>query len=379
MRFVNLKDLPIYLVYYIFPFISIPFRILENRGVNYEIIWILLFLVSTLCVNRMMKKNFLIILLCLFFIVVYKYVYPFFYISGEDVYLKALIIDGKWIFYLILALLWVNNIGLPRKETLYNAGVFFSKIFIIYSMYIFSVWGYDARPGILGEANYDGLLMLLPFCFINDMGGKYKDYILFFVAIVCTGSRTGIIAVLFLVLLILKYKCPKFLIVAVPVVLSLMVFIFIFRGYSSIETIDRYAFFYQAIIFFQSSDLNTFLFGVYPGIGLDISVLNEFSWVVDVFEENNDIIGVFPFYFHATYIRMALTWGVPFLFISLLYLLVCFFSIQYLPLKLFVLIVILFSTSLSILTLTNVSFVLFLSLFIMLDIKRKNLKMIDYC
>ena len=116
-----------------------------------------------------------------------------------------------------------------------------------------------------------------------------------------------------------------------------------------------------------------------PGIGLDISVLNEFSWVVDVFEENNDIIGVFPFYFHATYIRMALTWGVPFLFISLLYLLVCFFSIQYLPLKLFVLIVILFSTSLSILTLTNVSFVLFLSLFIMLDIKRKNLKMIDYC
>lgn len=58
MRFVNLKDLPIYLVYYIFPFISIPFRILENRGVNYEIIWILLFLVSTLCVNRMMKKNF---------------------------------------------------------------------------------------------------------------------------------------------------------------------------------------------------------------------------------------------------------------------------------------------------------------------------------
>lgn len=158
-----------------------------------------------------------------------------------------------------------------------------------------------------------------------------------------------------------------------------MVFIFIFRGYSSIETIDRYAFFYQVIIFFQSSDLNTFLFGVYPGIGLDISVLNEFSWVVDVFEENNDIIGVFPFYFHATYIRMALTWGVPFLFISLLYLLVCFFSIQYLPLKLFVLIVILFSTSMSILTLTNVSFVLFLSLFIMLDIKRKNLKMIDYC
>ena len=67
-------------------------------------------------------------MLCLFFIVVYKYVYPFFfYISGEDVYLKALIIDGKWIFYLTLALLWVNNIGLQKEETLYNAGVFFSK------------------------------------------------------------------------------------------------------------------------------------------------------------------------------------------------------------------------------------------------------------
>lgn len=369
MKSILLKNIPIYLVCYIFPLISIPFLLQGYDRIDYEIVWIVLFFISALCMNRMIKKNVFVILLCLFFAVLFKYICPLI-VQYNQVYFRALMIDGKWIVYLVLTLLWVNNIGYPSEKVLYKAGVFFSKIFIMYSIYCYCKFGFDARPGVLGEANYDGLLMLIPFCFIEDMGGKFKDYFLFFIAVLCTGSRTGVIAILLLILMILKSKHPKSIILFLPIVVSLIIAIFIFRNYSSMENIDRYVFFYQAIVFFFDSDLKTFLFGVYPGIGMDITIINGFNWVVNVFEDSNDIVGVFPFYFHATYIRMALTWGVPFLIIALFSVLTCFFRVKYLPLKLIILILLLYSFTLSVLTLTNMSIMFFLSVFMMIRINR---------
>lgn len=359
-----LCNLPIYILYYIFPFISIFFIQLGFGNPNYEFFWVSLLILSPWLSTQweIDKKHFFLLLIIsiAFFL---KYIIPYTYIK-EDIVLRALVMDGKWIIYVILSILWVNFTKTPSIKTLYSAGIFFSKVYIIYSILLFIKQGISVRPSIIGEANYDGLLILIPFCFIKETKGRFKDYLLFSIATLCTGSRTGIITLFILLTIITLKSRPKLVLLFIPIIISLIIGIFTFRGFSSIESIDRFVFFSQAFAFFQNTDWKNLLFGAYPGTSLNMPVLDSFGWYIGEFEGKNNIVGIFPFYFHSTYIRLAMTWGIPFLSFFLLYLVIKLLKNKYLPIKLLITIILLQSISLSTMTLTNVSFILFLAILI---------------
>lgn len=367
-----INSLPIYILYYFFPFVSILCKQMGMELPNYEPFWILLLVVSPFIACKWsIKKRHFIFLSVVMIAILFKYVVPILYVSDDRIVYRALIMDGKWFIYLLWVVLWINLIGYPPVKVFYKAGIFFSKLFIIYSIFLFVKNGLDIRPGIIDEANYDGLMILIPFCFVKTVKGCLKDYIIVILATLCTGSRTGIVSLVFVLSIIVLDTRPKLIGLFVPLVIGLVISIFTFRGFKSIETIDRYVFFEQAAVYFQHTDINKILFGTFPGVSLNMPVLRSFGWYIREFEGKNDIIGIFPFYFHSTYIRLAMTWGLPTLFSILVYLVVVFFRVRYLPLKLLIAIVLLQSVALSTMTLTNVSAILFLSIFAAINARKQ--------
>lgn len=363
MRQISFNHFPIYSVYYCFSCISFILRVWGIQP-NYEPYWILLFIIMPFVAsNRMINKQNLLFLFVILIAFTLKYILPFLYVSMSDIAYRALLIDGKWIIYILLVVLWGEFVGYPSIRVLYRAGVFFSKIFIVFSILRFATVGLNIRPGLIGEANYDGLLILIPFCFIKSMQGGFKDYIVFFIGTLCTGSRTGIVCMFVLLTIIIGETRPKFMCFFIPIVIGFIVAIFTFRGFNSIESIDRYIFYEQAITYFQNADVNSILFGSFPGTKFDMPVLNSFTWYISKFEGENNINGIFPFYFHATYIRLAMTWGLPILFFIILCVIFRYFKIKYLPLRLLIIVALLQSVALSVLTLVNVSAILFFAIF----------------
>lgn len=358
----HLRDFPIQVLFYVLALWSVFFQLLGIDVPNFESVWLLLlFLLPFLSIKRSFNLRHFLFVFILFVVVVIKYLVPVFFVH-QDFISRALIMDLKWLIYLLFAIGWVNLIGYPSERTLYKSGLFFAILYIIHSVCCWTLHGNFVRPYIFGEANYDGLLMLIPFCFIREVKPRWIDYVVFFIATLCTGSRTGLVTFFTLLLTMSIYVRPKLLILLIPVSVGLVFWTFMQRNFTSIDAIDRYVFFAQAFIFFQYSDWDTIIFGVFPGVSLDMPILDSFEWYIEKFEGKNNIIGIFPFYFHSSYIRLAMTWGLPLVLIIIVGSCRLFFRTKYLPLKLLIILALLQSISLSTLTLTNVSVLFFLAL-----------------
>lgn len=369
LKYSSIINAPIWFVYYVFPLISIVGRLLGHR-INYEPFWILLFLLfPVLSVKTRIKEKKIIFIALFIWIVILKYLIPFIF-NTESLIIKPYFIELKWIIYIFLAIGWTTFVGIPDKQRIYNGGKFFAYIYIIYNIFKIIYTGNYERVIILDEANYDGFLLLIPFCFIFENKINKIDFFVFFIATILTGSRTGCMAFL-VITLYYKFRNHLFLILlSVPILLLFLLLILYLRNTNSIENIDRFIFFYQAYIYFQSTSWYNVLFGIPPGTQLDIYVIPQFEWYVNHFNNINNIVGVYPFYFHSAYIRLAMIWGIPSIIVLMFILTYRFFSCKYIPLRMLILLILLQSISLATHSLTNVSFIIFITYIIM--VKQSN-------
>ena len=365
----DLRNLPLFLLYYIFPFVSFAFQIMGNGYVNYEWVWMLLLLFAcTLGLKHPFKQKELLYLLLFELLIISKYFIPVFW--TPHITYRPLVMDMKWVIYLLFAFFWTRLFGSPDKSMFYKSSLFFCKVYISLSILHF-ILTKQLRYCLLSEANYDCFLFLIGFCFIPVVQHQRRDYFLFFLATILSGSQTGL-ASFFALCLILAWKRNKPLIIMLlPIAIAIIYVLFrIRRGDADLAAIDRFIFFAQVFSFFDQNDLSTFLFGTFPGEPMNISPLASFQFYISLFEKMNEISGCYAFYFHSTYLRFAITWGVPFiifLFIGCIY---KFIKTKYLPFKLLLCLILLQSVSLSSFTLTTVSIVLFLAIFYIVHIER---------
>ena len=128
------------------------------------------------------------------------------------------------------------------------------------------------------------------------------------------------------------------------------------RGITDINDVDRFIFFAQFFEYVKDSSWSSVLLGVFPGQAMSfVEVLPSFEWYISKFENMNNILGCYSFYFHSTYIRLAIVWGLP-LVIGLIVLLVrIYMKTSYLPMKQLIVLFLIQSISLSSLTLATVS------------------------
>lgn len=354
-------NLPILLLYYVFPFVSLIAKIGGQGGLNYDFFWIILCLLACLVgFKHKFKKKDLIILGLFECIIAFKYILPIWWV--DTIVYRPLIMDVKWVVYLILAFLWTRIFGYPTYASFYKGALFFCKFYIICSLTtLFTL--HEFRYSLLSESNYDCFLFLIGFCFIPLVKHQRRDYLFFFMGTILSGSQTGLISFLMIVLMILWNSKPKYVILLFPfgIVISYLLFK-IRRGDSDISSLDRVVFIMQAIEFFNQNDLQTFLFGAFSGKPLNIETIPGFDFYVEKFEELNNISGCYAFYFHSTYLRIAISWGIPFSVILLGYSIYMAFMTVNIPFRLLILLILIQSLTLSSLTLASVSVVLFIAI-----------------
>ena len=356
--------MPIYLAYYILPCISFVYGIfIGGKCLNYELIWLALLPASLLLVGRqtMSRKVFwiagiiLLSLLC-------KYFLPILWV--DSVTWRALFIDAKWICYFLLALLLINSSGELDVTKFYKAGRNFCYLYILYFLLLIFKYGGYRRFELLAESNYDCFLFLMPFCFIREAKGSKRDYWTFGIATFLSGSKTGIMS--FLVLLLYpfyqrsRYKVLYWLFFFVCVAGYIYLY-FIRRGVADVSEIDRVLFFAQFFEYLNGCDLLALLGGIFPGEAMGFHrIVPGFEWYINHFENLNGIAGCYPFYFHSTYMRLAIVWGVPFILLLIIGLLAVFNRTKDISFRNLILLFLLESISLSSLSLTNVSLIFFL-------------------
>lgn len=359
------RNFPIYLVFYILPVISFIYELIFHIHLNYEVVWLLI-IPSIIVVSK--KKNIskqsylllsIIVLLCLI-----KYVAPLFWV--KQVVYRAWLLDFKWIYYLLLAILWINLVGKPNISTIYNGGRFFAIFYIISIVIKTIIAGNFSRSNaaLIGECNYDCFLLLIPFCFISKYPKRHNDYLLYSLAALMSTSKTGVMS-LAVLLIYPKYKTSKykpfFLIMGIAICILWVDIFFLNRGLNNFEDVDRIVFFMQFFEYLNDCNYKDLILGYFPGSPMDINIIDEFSWYIHEFQTINSIKGCFPFYFHSTYMRLSIVWGIPAVIVLIMCMIYLFKTSKYIPLENLILLFFLESISLSTLSLVNVSFIFIIS------------------
>lgn len=356
---ISKREFPFWAMFCLFPVISIAvWQITGNEVVNYDVFWIPFCAVLSfygLFRQTLILKGQVKVYLVIGLLVMMKYVIPW---NNENISLTASLMDAKWLIYLFTAIVWLNSFGSPRIEKIYKYCVFFCFIYIAKAFYMI-LTGQLSRSGVLMEANYDGYMILMVYCFSDVVKGKkwWWNAIILLTTIL-TFSRTGWATLFAIMTLKLLKKNILYVILLIPVVFVLIYIGIELRG-ESVQNMDRFVYWQQAFIYFKETTIYNVLFGSTPGISLKMHILPEFMWTMENFEEMRNLQGVFPFMFHSTYLRLAITWGVIGALLYPTMLVYKFIKGKYTPLKLLCLITLIQSFSLSALTLQNVSFLLF--------------------
>lgn len=353
------------LAFYILPVISAFTQLFLNIRPNYEVVWGILPILIILFSKRKINKHIFSILYITTILIVCKYIIPVFY--AENIVWRAWLMDIKWLYYLIIGLLWIGYFGTIDSKSIIKGGYFFCWVYISFIILMTLKTGHFSRvnSGLLDECNYDCFLVLIPFCYIyQNIHYKKKQILPFILAVLMSTSKTGVMA-LGIIMVYPYYKKSKFKIlylgiIGFIVILWLYIF-FIKRGITDIESVDRAVFFAQFFNYISQASFWNVILGYFPGLPMSGSIIDSFVWYIGEFEGKNNIVGCYPFYFHSTYMRIAIAWGIPITLILIYWLVRLVLKSNYLPLRYLALLMLLESISLSSLSLVNVSIIFILT------------------
>ena len=364
----TIANLPLIIVFVLYPIISAVFTILGINTINYELlnaVILLFFITIGIYNNTHVDRRLLTIIILIIYIIFFKYILPVFY--EINVVWRAIFIDIKWLIYLLLALLWIVFWGKIDFNKLYYYGKIYAVIYICYVVIKTIITGeYDrANSGLLSECNYDCYLMLIPFCFYYNKSRKILEFILFLSAVLISTSKTGFIT-FFAIICYRRFSNSRFklpiLIVFIGLIAVWLYIYFIKNGVTDAKDVDRVVYYVQCFDYLKQTSLSNLIFGIFPGKAMEIDPIPSFEWTIQKFEDLNNISGCYPFIFHSTYIRLGITWGIPTIITIIISLLYLFFKTKSDTLKYLLIVFFLESISLSTLSLVSISYIYMVTL-----------------
>lgn len=362
---IGMKNFPITLAFYILPILSAFTQLSWGIRPNYEVVWGLLPILIVIFAKKKINKYIFNALCITTILIIFKYFIPIF--DTDDIVWRAWLMDIKWLYYLIIGLLWIGYFGTIDTKTIIRGGHFFCYVYLTFVIIMTLKTGHFSRAnsGLLDECNYDCFLVLIPFCYIyQNHHYKRKQILPFILAVLISTSKTGVM-VLGIIMIYPYYKKSKLKIFYLGIIgVITIVWIYIFfikRGITDIESVDRAVFFAQFFNYLSQASFWDIFFGYFPGRPMSGSIIDSFIWYIGEFEGRNNIVGCYPFYFHSTYMRVAIVWGIPITLALIFWLVKLVMRSGYLPLRNLALLMLLESISLSSLSLVNVSIIFILT------------------
>ena len=361
----GIRDFPITLAFYILPVLSAFAQLFLNIRPNYEVVWAVLPVLIILFSRKKINKYIFNVLCITTILIICKYIIPIFY--TDNIVWRAWLMDIKWLYYLIIGLLWIGYFGAIDSKTIIRGGHFFCYVYITFIILMTLKTGHFSRgnSGLLDECNYDCFLVLIPFCYIyQNKSYERKQILPFILSVLMSTSKTGVMA-LGIIMVYPYYKKSKFKILYLGIIgIITIIWLYIFfikRGVTDIESVDRAIFFAQFFNYISQASFWDIIFGYFPGEPMSGSIIDSFAWYISEFEGRNNIVGCYPFYFHSTYMRIAIVWGIPITLALICWLIKLVWQSNYIPLRNLALLMLLESISLSSLSLVNVSIIFILT------------------
>lgn len=215
----------------------------------------------------------------------------------------------KPVLYLLVALI-LSGYGPPTPKTFCRMGGWLSALLVSETLVRSLLAGSLERPIGSGEVNYDAALLCLSLVFAlgrDDLARRYAPLIFF--GLLATFSRTGILAAC--VVLVFAGKVPLSLRVSMVCAAIGTAFLsFVIRGLDigSLESMDRYWMWFVGIQHLFGNLASTALVFA-PGSGINVDIPRPILELWKDQQENLKIEGIFPFHFHAMWLRLTMAWG----------------------------------------------------------------------
>lgn len=237
-------------------------------------------------------------------------------VSSQNIFVEFLVvpIELKLLLYTFLATL-ISTLGhRSSPKTWQRAGFWLGIVIVIDTLAETIKNGEWTRPQGSGEVNYEALLLAISLAFSiyttnSTLGARIKHTWVPLLALILTQSRTMLLASFILYFVLSPSNRIWRLTVLVLGVGALLV-AFQIRGLElTIDTFDRYWMWVAGTD--ALSDISIFLSGITPGVPLPTEVPEA---VADLWQQqtaNFQNPGVYPFNFHAFWLRFAITYGVP--------------------------------------------------------------------
>ena len=315
--------IPLWIAYVAFP---LSYLLTDYLGVQFwrnwiDVAWILLTLSSmTLRYRKSKIRIHTITPVALMMVVLFGVMLALGAVAIGAVPPVTAALELKPLYFLMVAVILVSNGVTPIPQQFCRAGVILSVVLVaeaaLRSLYI----GGLERPVGSGEVNYDASLILLSLVFAlakRDLAKRYAPIL--FVGLLASFSRTGLVAAC-LMLLISRTISVPLKIIAIIAALTGVVISFQIRGLdlTAIEGMDRYWMWVVGIKHF-ATHWTSLAINLAPGSSIDLDVPPYLFDLWQTQQEKLELEGIFPFHFHAMWMRVFFGWGwVPLLILLLM-------------------------------------------------------------
>lgn len=278
-----------------------------------DAVWIVtgLFAALWIAVTRRLLVERRKFLLVLFLIVLFSIIVAVKFGSAlfGSVVLVPFVMEIKPVLYLAVALLWIGAFGNLDPDHFRKAGICLAVIVIFDFLLESMLSGGFIKPRVSGEPNYDAFLLLVSFCTWFRAPKGSRGYLIIFIGLLATLSRTALATIVVISFLFAKGGILKKTVIGALCVLFIIVS-FLVRDLpiDSIESMDRFWMWFAGLDLL-SGDFQRALFGFPSGHALPVEVPKQLEWLWNSQQEGWGIEGIFPFHFHAFWLRFAITWG----------------------------------------------------------------------
>ena len=285
--------------------------------INVKLLLELVFLCIVFLSLRKLKKQLLGYLIIAAFYLIYSYILAYTHKITDFIMIY------KTFFYLVML-----SLVLGRRVFDYSFIKYLFYIFIgaLLFKYIYSLsFQFAHRPGLLIENNFELMFLLLLFLAKRSFERRvfYLDYVLLFMIVLLSGSRSAILCMLPLLLCErfgenLAYKSIKYIGLVFAFILVLLVIFFRMEG-MSIEDVDRVKF---LIVFLQEIEGWSFwnyLFGNPPITALSNANCSVLNYYEELFSDTNTNL-CYSVVLHSHILRIILDHGILGLLFIYLYL-----------------------------------------------------------
>lgn len=322
MRIKISADNFLYLILVVIPFLVMPYTVFVEGGkakAIYDGIYIVASILFLILMPwggaRFLKRTnilWVLVFVSLVWFLAKLYMVSFVLATDGNFYWVPFLREIKPAIYILFCAFFISRFGSPSVDSFVRAGVFFS-VFVLVSFLLTYIVGGGGRPEVIDEANYDNFIVLLAFIASVSKFGLKLDwrFLLFLLATLASQSKTGVVCFIMVIAIfsvgalsvkaVLQFVAGAFVVLFVLYLRS--------SGIETIEDVDRFRMWLSYIDLINSSGVESFLFGFYPGVPLRYTDPYIGWFITFQSEEALGILGLHPFNYHSMWLRLLCTWG----------------------------------------------------------------------